>query len=244
MSPALNRRWAVGGLLVGFCAIVALVVSLGAGAGTTAVAAAPKNTSPPTITGTAQEGQTLVGDRGQWSGNPTDYNDFWVRCDKDGGSCANISGAQQPRRIRAQECRCRQHDPVQGAGEERGWQHIRVVGADCRHQGGRTRRRLRTGAPRQAERSRRGHLTARASERSTRRRSARARSAKAHANHGPLPCRRLQGSIEGALVYVTAVPYGKFADVAMNSRPAQTAGQPCSSQRSPATRSATNNNYS
>ena len=93
MSPALNRRWAVGGLLVGFCAIVALVVSLGAGAGTTAVAAAPKNTSPPTITGTAQEGQKLVGQRGQWSGNPTDYNDFWLRCDKDGGSCANISGA-------------------------------------------------------------------------------------------------------------------------------------------------------
>jgi len=51
------------------------------------------NTSPPTITGTAQEGQKLVGHRGQWSGSPTDYNDFWVRCDQDGGSCANISGA-------------------------------------------------------------------------------------------------------------------------------------------------------
>ena len=125
MSPALNRRWAVGGLLVGFCAIVALVVSLGAGAGTTAVAAAPKNTSPPTITGTAQEGQKLVGHRGQWSGNPTDYNDFWVRCDKDGGSCANISGAHRPQRIRAQERRRRQHDPVQGAGEERGRQQHR-----------------------------------------------------------------------------------------------------------------------
>ncbi len=56
-------------------------------------AAAPTNTSPPTITGTPQEGQKLVGHRGQWSGSPTDYNDFWVRCDKDGGSCANISGA-------------------------------------------------------------------------------------------------------------------------------------------------------
>jgi hypothetical protein len=55
--------------------------------------AAPQNTDPPTVEGTAQEGQKLVGHRGQWSGNPTDYNDFWQRCDKDGGSCANISGA-------------------------------------------------------------------------------------------------------------------------------------------------------
>jgi hypothetical protein len=54
---------------------------------------APQNTSPPTISGTPQQGKTLVGDRGTWSGNPTDYNDFWVRCDKTGGSCANISGA-------------------------------------------------------------------------------------------------------------------------------------------------------
>jgi hypothetical protein len=58
-----------------------------------AIDAAPVNSSPPTITGTAQEGQSLVGHRGTWSGNPTDYNDFWMRCDKDGGSCSNISGA-------------------------------------------------------------------------------------------------------------------------------------------------------
>lgn len=37
-------------------------------------------------------GALLVGHRGAWSG-VSDYNDFWVRCDKDGGSCANISGA-------------------------------------------------------------------------------------------------------------------------------------------------------
>ena len=70
--------------------VVAVVGSSGV---TAATAVAPTNTSPPTITGTAQEGQKLVGHRGSWSGNPTDYNDFWVRCDKDGGSCSNISGA-------------------------------------------------------------------------------------------------------------------------------------------------------
>ena len=53
----------------------------------------PHNTSPPTISGTPQEGKTLSGDRGKWTGNPSDYNDFWLRCDKNGGSCSNISGA-------------------------------------------------------------------------------------------------------------------------------------------------------
>jgi hypothetical protein len=93
MSRSFKERWTAGGLVVGVCAAVALVVSLSAGAGTTATAAAPQNTSPPTVTGTAKEGQTLVGHRGTWSGGVNDYNDRWVRCDKDGGSCANISGA-------------------------------------------------------------------------------------------------------------------------------------------------------
>ena len=81
---------AAAALTAACAALFALVGSPGVTAATTV---APTNTSPPTITGTAQEGQTLVGHRGTWSGNPTDYNDFWVRCNKDGGSCANISGA-------------------------------------------------------------------------------------------------------------------------------------------------------
>jgi hypothetical protein len=95
MSGSVKKRWTLFGALVGSGATLALVVSLavGVGAGAAASAVAPQNTSPPTITGTPQEGQRLVGHRGTWSGNPTDYNDFWVRCDKDGGSCADISGA-------------------------------------------------------------------------------------------------------------------------------------------------------
>ena len=54
---------------------------------------APKNMTSPTISGTPQEGKTLVGIRGTWTGNVTNYNDFWVRCDKNGDSCSNISGA-------------------------------------------------------------------------------------------------------------------------------------------------------
>ena len=87
----------------GFGKSVATAVGVGLGSAaavlllvpqvTAATSAAPANTSPPTITGSAQEGQKLVGHRGTWTGNPSDYNDFWMRCDKDGGSCANISGA-------------------------------------------------------------------------------------------------------------------------------------------------------
>ena len=55
--------------------------------------AVPKNTAAPTISGTAQEGQKLTGDKGTWTGNPTDYNFYWTRCNKAGNSCANIAGA-------------------------------------------------------------------------------------------------------------------------------------------------------
>jgi hypothetical protein len=55
---------------------------------------APRNTSPPTISGTAQEEQLLMGNAGQWQGTPPiDLNFFWQRCNRNGGSCANISGA-------------------------------------------------------------------------------------------------------------------------------------------------------
>ena len=87
-----KKRWTiVGG--VGVLAGLVLAIGLGATAGSAAVAAAPTNTSPPTITGTPQEGKKLTGRRGTWDGNVADYDDQWTRCDKDGGSCAAISGS-------------------------------------------------------------------------------------------------------------------------------------------------------
>jgi hypothetical protein len=95
MSRSVKNRSVLFGAALGVGATLALVVGLGvfAGAGGAASAAKPRNTSPPRITGTPQKGQTLVGHRGSWTGNPTDYNDFWVRCDETGGSCSNIVGA-------------------------------------------------------------------------------------------------------------------------------------------------------
>jgi hypothetical protein len=95
MSRSINKRWGLLAALIGTGTLLVLTIGVGvfAGAGSAASSAAPTNTDPPTISGTPQQGQTLVGHRGQWTGNPGDYNDQWVRCNKNGGSCANISGA-------------------------------------------------------------------------------------------------------------------------------------------------------
>jgi hypothetical protein len=55
---------------------------------------APANTSPPTISGTPQQNQTLTANRGSWSGaQPQTYTYRWRRCDAVGGGCVDISGA-------------------------------------------------------------------------------------------------------------------------------------------------------
>jgi len=55
--------------------------------------AAPKNTAPPTISGTPKVGQTLTADAGSWSGNPTSFAYQWQRCDADVAACSNVIGA-------------------------------------------------------------------------------------------------------------------------------------------------------
>jgi hypothetical protein len=55
---------------------------------------APANTSPPTISGTPQDGQTLHAGPGSWGGTqPITYAYRWRRCDASGAACSDIAGA-------------------------------------------------------------------------------------------------------------------------------------------------------
>jgi hypothetical protein len=90
-----RKRWLLlGGVFgAGVGAAVVSAFAIFAGGSIAAGQVKPVNSSPPTISGTAQEGKTLTANRGTWDNAPTDYDYFWRRCGAGGGSCSNISGA-------------------------------------------------------------------------------------------------------------------------------------------------------
>ena len=73
--------------------VVLLGAALLTGVATARTAAVPNNTSPPTITGTAREGNTLTAHNGSWANAPTSFTYQWQRCGADGTGCADITGA-------------------------------------------------------------------------------------------------------------------------------------------------------
>ena len=74
--------------------VVLAVLALLAGSGTASSSAVPTNTSRPTISGTAREGQTLTGSTGTWAGTkPISYAYRWHRCSSSVSDCQAIAGA-------------------------------------------------------------------------------------------------------------------------------------------------------
>ncbi len=55
----------------------------------------PEAQSPPTVTGTPEQGQTLTGHAAAWSGEVKHYAYLWKRCDNNGQNCNPISGANE-----------------------------------------------------------------------------------------------------------------------------------------------------
>src|SRR5581483_10260936 len=74
--------------------LLAVVAALVAGSFAAAArAAAPANTSAPTISGTPKEGSTLTANDGTWTNSPTSFTYQWQRCASDGRACGDITGA-------------------------------------------------------------------------------------------------------------------------------------------------------
>ncbi len=87
-------------LTVVILGLIALVTALASGAAPALTAAVPSNTSPPSISGTAAQGQTLTASPGSWSGDtPITFAYQWQRCNAGGSSCASISGETNATRL-------------------------------------------------------------------------------------------------------------------------------------------------
>jgi hypothetical protein len=90
------RRRALAAVLLALAATAIGAVFATAQEGGAAATVAPTNSTPPTISGTSRVGETFTADPGKWNGStPITYTYQWRRCDKDGGSCSNISGATE-----------------------------------------------------------------------------------------------------------------------------------------------------
>src|SRR3712207_2071685 len=83
-------------------ALAVLVVAAGAafaslaGLGVASPQAPPVNATPPSITGTPQQTQTLTAQNGTWTGAGTiSFRYQWLRCNRNGNGCSEISGATE-----------------------------------------------------------------------------------------------------------------------------------------------------
>ncbi|HUZ81558.1 MAG TPA: hypothetical protein VMU73_04870 [Gaiellaceae bacterium] len=96
MSPKTirGRRWTTAFLLAFGALLIGSVFGVASSGQAASDVAPPVNSAPPTISGTPQVGSTLTTSDGTWTGaSPITYTYQWSRCDQNGGSCSTISGA-------------------------------------------------------------------------------------------------------------------------------------------------------
>jgi hypothetical protein len=77
-------------------AVVALIVAAAAMA---SPAAAPVNIDPPTITGTARQGEVLTAQNGTWDNSPTEFRYRWLRCNPGGNNCVLLASDGKTYRV-------------------------------------------------------------------------------------------------------------------------------------------------
>ena len=93
-----RRTWTtgaarLGGIPLGLVLTVGVVLSLAASAGGAIArqAAAPANNAPPTISGTTTVGQVLTASPGSWNGKtPITFTYSWRQCDANGAACKDV----------------------------------------------------------------------------------------------------------------------------------------------------------
>jgi len=103
IASATGTRYTVTSADVGQTLKIGVTATNASGSGTAtsratdsvkATGSAPANTTPPSISGTFKEGNTLTVAPGAWSGSPTPTITYqWQRCDATGGACVDLAGA-------------------------------------------------------------------------------------------------------------------------------------------------------
>jgi hypothetical protein len=92
--PALWALAGAGLLALALVAAMAAVSGSGYAAPSATQQYAPQNTTRPSISGTAQEGNTLTANQGVWTGDqPIVFTYQWQRCNAGGNNCVSIPNA-------------------------------------------------------------------------------------------------------------------------------------------------------